>query len=75
MYSLLQIKKQENMNKIKNLFRFLFLLAFLVILILRLEDAQPWGFEGHKKITEVAIDLILNLDKFNKIEQSKLDFF
>jgi len=74
MYSLLQIKKQENMNKIKNLFRFLFLLAFLVLLILRLEDARPWGFEGHKKITEVAIDLILNLDKFNKIEQSKLDF-
>lgn len=61
------------MNK-KNLFYLLFLFAFFILSILKFEEARPWGFDAHRKITEVAIDLILNLDKFDKVEQSKLNF-
>ncbi|MFN3135373.1 MAG: S1/P1 nuclease [Candidatus Kryptonium sp.] len=62
------------MNRKANLFYFLFLSALAIILVLSFKDAQPWGFDGHKKMTEVAINLILSLDKFDKIDQAKLDF-
>ncbi len=73
-HSLLQTKKQKFMTKRTKLVNLLFLFAFFIISILKFEDAQPWGSDGHKKITEVAIDLILNLDKFSGVEQTKLEF-
>lgn len=53
----------------------LFIFIVSLSLIFKFQNAQPWGFDAHKKITENAIDLILSLDKFNGIDQSKLNLF
>ncbi|MCS7230306.1 MAG: hypothetical protein NZ923_09785 [Candidatus Kryptonium sp.] len=46
-----------------------------MLLNLKIENAESWGFDAHKKITEVTIDIILSLDNFKGIERSKLDAF
>lgn len=52
-----------------------FFVVYLLILAVGIRNAQPWGFEAHKKITELAIDLILSADEFKGIEKSKLNSF
>ncbi len=59
----------------KKLFRIAIFLFALIIGLLRFENAGSWGFEGHKKITELAIDIILNLDEFKGVDSKKLDYF
>jgi len=62
------------MRKYKNLhFIVYFISVILIFFVLKFQNAQSWGFDAHKKITELAIDLILSIDEFNGIEQSKLN--
>jgi hypothetical protein len=39
----------------------------------KIENANSWGFEAHKKITELAIDIILNLQSVKGVEQQKFN--
>lgn len=58
--------------------KFLQIAIFLFVIIVclfRFENAGSWGFEGHKKITELAIDIILNLDEFKDVDNKKLENF
>lgn len=71
LYSLLQIKKQNTMKKIAHIVIFLFTLIFY---LLKFENVASWGFEAHKKITELAIDIILNLDEFKGVDNKKLEY-
>jgi len=62
------------MRKYKNLhFIVYFISVILIFFVLKFQNAQSWGFDAHKKITELAIDLILSIDEFNGIDQSKLN--
>lgn len=62
------------MQKYKNLhFIIYFISVILIFFVLKFQNAQSWGFDAHKKITELAIDLILSIDEFNGIDQSKLN--
>jgi len=62
------------MRKYKNLhFIVYFIAVILIFFVLKFQNAQSWGFDAHKKITELAIDLILSIDEFNGIDQSKLN--
>jgi hypothetical protein len=60
------------MKKFFNIAIFLFT---LIILVFKFEDAGSWGFEAHKKITELAIDIILNLNDFKGVDNKKLENF
>jgi len=52
-------------RKVK-IFAYLFVLLLLsIVIVFNFENANSWGFEAHRKITELAINLILNLDGFN----------
>jgi hypothetical protein len=54
--------------------RFIFtLIALFLIFQFKIENANSWGFEAHKKITELAIDIILNLQSVKGVEQQKFN--
>jgi hypothetical protein len=54
--------------------KFIFtLIALFLIFQLKIENANSWGFEAHKKITELAIDIILNLQSVKGVEQQKFN--
>ncbi len=59
----------------KKLFYISIFLFTLIILIFKFDDAGSWGFEAHKKITELAINIILNLDEFKGVDNKKLESF
>ncbi|MEN3037708.1 MAG: hypothetical protein ABDI07_00915 [Candidatus Kryptonium sp.] len=61
---------------LKKFFRSFYIFLFFILLFnLKIEKAESWGFDAHKKITEIAIDIILSLDNFKGIERSKFDAF
>jgi hypothetical protein len=49
------------------------LIALFLIFQFKIENANSWGFEAHKKITELAIDIILNLQSVKGVEQQKFN--
>ena len=49
------------------------LIALFLIFQFEIENANSWGFEAHKKITELAIDIILNLQSVKGVEQQKFN--
>jgi hypothetical protein len=54
--------------------KFIFtLIALFLIFQFKIENANSWGFEAHKKITELAIDIILNLQSVKGVEQQKFN--
>jgi hypothetical protein len=53
-------------------FIFTFIALFLIFQF-KIENANSWGFEAHKKITELAIDIILNLQSVKGVEQQKFN--
>ncbi len=55
--------------------KFILLLTVAVLFFYfgKIENASSWGFDGHKKITELAIDIILNLQNVKGVEQQKLN--
>jgi hypothetical protein len=54
--------------------KFIFILiALFLIFQFKIENANSWGFEAHKKITELAIDIILNLQSVKGVEQQKFN--
>ncbi len=60
------------MKNQKKFFIYLLILVFSLALVLNFKNANSWGFEAHKKITELAINLILNLDNFKGLTQEQL---
>jgi len=57
----------------KKVIFFLSIFLILTFCIFKFENASSWGFDAHKKITELAIDLILNLDGFSNVDKKKFD--
>jgi hypothetical protein len=54
--------------------KFIFtLIALFLIFQFKIENANSWGFEAHKKITELAIDIVLNLQSVKGVEQQKFN--
>lgn len=54
--------------------KFIFSLVTLFLIFqFEIENADSWGFDAHKKITELAIDIILNLQNVKGVEQQKLN--
>jgi hypothetical protein len=54
--------------------KFIFtLIELFLIFQFKIENANSWGFEAHKKITELAIDIILNLQSVKGVEQQKFN--
>jgi hypothetical protein len=49
------------------------LIALFLFFQFKIENANSWGFEAHKKITELAIDIILNLQSVKGVEQRKFN--
>ncbi len=68
-----KLKNKNGVFKVKKVI-FFALICLVLIFTLDIKNAGSWGFDAHKKITELAIDIILNLDEFEGINEEKLGF-